>query len=330
MRPRIDPVVWRAPAPPPRARLRASRPPMPTPILRSVGAVGAVGPEDVAVHPDGGLYTGVEDGRILRLPLAGGPPVEVADTGGRPLGVEVSSDGDLVVSDAYRGLLRVSPTSGAVEVLADGFRLCDNAAVARDGTIYFSDSSQRHGLAHWRADILEHTGTGRLLRRSPSGSVSVVLEGLQFANGVALAADESFVAVAETGAYRISRVWLTGPRAGDHDVLIDNLPGFPDNLSTGADGRIWIALATLRNPALDRLHALPPALRRLVWSLPTALQPAPARTTWVMAVNGAGEVVADLQTSDADYHMVTGVREHEGTLYLGSLVETSVAVVSLA
>ncbi|GIF72277.1 SMP-30/gluconolactonase/LRE family protein [Asanoa siamensis] len=325
-RPRIDPVVWRPPAPPPRAKLDVSTPPMPALAVRPVGGIG---PEDVAVHPDGHLYTGVADGRVLRLPLDGGPAVEVASTGGRPLGVEVAGDGSLVVSDAYRGLLRVSPSSGTVTVLASGFRLCDNAAVARDGTIFFSDSSTRHGLDHWRADILEHSGTGRLLRRDPGGEVTVVLDGLQFANGVALAADESFVAVAETGAYRIRRLWLSGPTAGQQDVLIDNLPGFPDNLSTGADGRIWIALATPRNPALDALHARGLALRKLVWALPLALQPAPARTTWVMAVDPAGAVVADLQTSSDDYHMVTGVREHRGHLYLGSLVEGGVAVVPL-
>ncbi|WP_203784425.1 SMP-30/gluconolactonase/LRE family protein, partial [Asanoa ferruginea] len=261
--------------------------------------------------------------------LAGGPPQVVGETGGRPLGVEVDADGDLVICDAHRGLLRMSVSSGTTTVLADGFRLCDNAAIACDGTIYFSDSSQRYGLEHWRADIMEHTGTGRLLRRSPTGEIDVLLDGLQFANGVALAADESFVAVAETGAYRISRVQLTGPEAGRRDILVDNLPGFPDNLSTGADGRIWIALATPRNALLDRLHARPPVLRRAVWALPQAFQPAPARTTWVMAVDASGSVVADLQTADGGYHMVTGVREHAGHLYLGSLTEPTVAVVPL-
>jgi sugar lactone lactonase YvrE len=325
-RPRIEPVVWQPPTPSQRAKRRASDPPMPPPAFLPVGGVG---PEDVVVHPDGHLYTGLADGRVLRLDLAGGPPQLVGETGGRPLGVEVDADGDLVICDAHRGLLRMSASSGATTVLADGFRLCDNAAIARDGSIYFSDSSQRYGLAHWRADIMEHTGTGRLLRRDPSGEVSVVLDGLQFANGVALAADESFVAVAETGAYRVTRMQLTGPDAGRRDILVDNLPGFPDNLSTGADGRIWIALATPRNALLDRLHARPPALRRAVWALPEAFQPAPARTTWVMAVDTSGSVVADLQTAAGGYHMVTGVREHAGSLYLGSLTEPNVAVVPL-
>jgi sugar lactone lactonase YvrE len=325
-KPRVHPVVWVPPAAPARARQPHSVPPMPRPELIPLGAAG---PEDVAVDADGNVYTGVEDGRILRLPVGGGPPAQVADTGGRPLGVEVDPDGDLVVCDAYRGLLRVAPESGRVEVLVDhvgGQRLllCDNAAVAPDGTVYFSDSSRRFDLRHWRADLIEHSGTGRLLRRDPNGRVDVLLDGLQFANGVALAADGSFVAVAETGAYRVTRLWLTGARAGQHDVLVDNLPGFPDNLATGDHDRLWIALAAPRNALLDWTHRRHPALRRAMWALPERLQPAPAPTAWVLAVDADGNVVRDLQGSHG-HRLVTGVREHRGVLYLGSLVESNVA-----
>jgi sugar lactone lactonase YvrE len=294
--------------------------------------VGGTGPEDVAVRVDGTVYTGVNDGRILRLVPDGGVDT-VADTGGRPLGIEVHPDGDLVVCDAYRGLLRVDPSTGAITVLVDEVEgepmlLCDNAAVASDGTIYFSDSSRRFTLAHWRADLMEHSGTGRLLRRDPSGRVDVLLSGLQFANGVALAADGSFVAVAETGAYRVTRLWLTGPRAGQTDTLVDNLPGFPDNVSTGSNGLLWIAIPSPRNPLLDWAHARPPWVLRSIWGLPQGLQPPPEHTTWVMAVDPDGRVVHDLQGRHG-YNMVTGVREHGGTLYLGSLVDTSVAAVPL-
>ena len=302
---------------------------MPVPRLSPVGGTG---PEDVAVREDGTVYTGVKDGRILRLAPDGGVET-VADTGGRPLGIEVHPDGDLVVCDAYRGLLRVDPSTGSLTVLVeevDGERmlLCDNAAVAPDGTIYFSDSSRRFTLAHWRADLMEHSGTGRLLRRDPAGRVEVLLSGLQFANGVALSGDGSFVAVAETGAYRVTRLWLTGPRAGQTDTLVDNLPGFPDNLSTGSDGLLWIAIPSPRNPVLDWAHARPPWVRRAIWGLPQGLQPPPEHTTWVLAVDADGRVVRDLQGRHG-YHMVTGVREHHGTLYLGSLVDTSVAAVPL-
>lgn len=302
---------------------------MPVPLLRSVGGRG---PEDVAVDADGTAYTGVADGRLLRL-AADGEVAVIADTGGRPLGIEVDPGGELVVCDAYRGLLRVDPRRGTVTVLVDKvggepMLLCDNAAVSSDGSVYFSDSSLRFTLAHWRADLMEHSGTGRLLRWDPSGTVEVLASGLQFANGVALAADESFVAVAETGAYRISRVWLSGPRAGQRDVLISNLPGFPDNLSTGSDGLLWIALPSPRNRTLDWAHAHNPALIRAIWAMPDRLQPAPRHTTWVMAVDVHGRVVYDLQGQHG-YQMVTGVRERDGVLYLGSLIEGSVATVAL-
>jgi sugar lactone lactonase YvrE len=331
-RPAINPVVWAPPSMPARARERESSPPMPAPRLVPVNGRG---PEDVVVDPEGRLFTGVEDGRILRVAADGTRIDVVADTGGRPLGVELAGAGWLLVCDAYRGLLRVDPDTGKVETLAEEIggerlRLCDNAAVTADGTIYFSDSSRRFGLQHWKADLLEHSGTGRLLRRDPNGAVEVVLDGLHFANGVALAADESFVAVAETGAYQVSRLWLSGPRAGQRDLLVDNLPGFPDNLSTGAGGRIWIALPSPRDPALDWMHARRPALRKLVWTMPDRLQPKPKHTIWVLAVDPAGTVVADLQTIGDRYRMVTGVREHAGQLYLGSLTERAIAVVDVA
>lgn len=327
-RPRIRPVVWSPPPASPRARQAYSEPPMPAPRLLPVGGAG---PEDVAVRPDGTIYTGVEDGRVLAVHPSDAAQV-VAETGGRPLGIEIIADGTLLVCDAYRGLLHVDPASGRSEVLVpagDQLTVCNNAAIAADGTVYFSDSTRRFPLAYWRADLMEHSGTGRLLRRTPDGAVDVLLDGLQFANGVALAADESFVAVAETGAYRLTRLWLTGARAGQRDTLVDNLPGFPDNLSTGSDGRIWIAIGSPRNRLLDWAHARTPLIRRTVWALPERLQPRPVRTAWAMAVDGSGRVVADLQGAGDKYHMVTGVREHGGRLYLGSLAEGSIAVVDL-
>src|SRR6266545_2443780 len=294
-RPSIRPVVWRPPPASPRARARSGAEPLP---------------------------------RLLRIDPRTGLVEPLGSTGGRPLGVELLPDGRLLVCDARRGLLAVAPATGTVEVLVTPLSFCNNAAVARDGTVFFSDTSRRFGIDHWRADLLEHSGTGRLLRRDPGGSVDVVLDGLQFANGVALAPDESFVAVAETGAYRLKRLWLAGGRAGRDDLLVDNLPGFPDNLSTGADGLIWVALASPRDLRLDLLHPRHPVLRRMLWAVPQRLVPE-QRTVWVMAVDADGVVVHDVQGGHPGYHMVTGVREHAGRLYLGSLVEPAIAVVDL-
>ena len=88
----------------------------------------------------------------------------------------------------------------ADSVAGSPLRFCSNAVAAADGTIYFTVSSRRHGLDDWLSDILEHEPTGLLVRLSPGGEPQVLLDGLQFANGVALAPDESYVMVAETGA----------------------------------------------------------------------------------------------------------------------------------
>ncbi len=330
-RPSISPVAWQSPVAPERSRRSDSSPPMPAP---QVLAVNGTGPEDVLVDEEGRLLTGVDDGRILRLSDEGRRIEVVADTGGRPLGLELFGDGRLLVCDARAGLLVVDPATGSVEPKVTGgsitasrpLNLCNNAAVARDGTVFFTDSTQRFGLENFMADLLEHSGTGRLLRRDVSGEVTELLDGLQFANGVALAADESYVAVAETGSYQIRRVWLDSGRS---DVLVDNLPGIPDNLSTGQDGLIWVALVSPRNPVLDRTSRYP-VLRRATWALPPAmLAKLEVRTTWVVAVDDTGRIVHDLQTSAPGYHMVTGVRQHNGKLYLGSLREQGIAVIDL-
>lgn len=292
------------------------------------------GPEDVCVAPSGDVYAGTREGYVLRISADGRTTSRVAQTGGRPLGIEIHPDGWLVVCDAHRGLLRIDPATGDITTLVDSvdgrpMRFTNNCAVARDGTVYFSDSSQVYGLDEFKGDILSHTGSGRVLRRSPDGSVDVVLDGLDFANGVALAEDESFILVAETGGYRVTRLDLTGPDAGRRSVIIDNLPGMPDNMSTGSGGIFWIALPSERNSLLDLLLPRPGLLRSAVWAMPDRLQPDANRITWVIGIDGEGEVIHNLQGTGEQFHYVTGVREHTGRLYLGSLVETSIATIPL-
>ncbi len=294
--------------------------------------LSGVGPEDVVLDADGRALVGVSDGRILRIDPVDGVVETIARTGGRPLGLEWCASGRLLVCDSERGLLQVDlEAGGTVTTLVadvDGVPLnfASNVVEASDGTIYFSASSRDFDLDHYLGALLEHRGTGRLFRRDRDGQVQTLLDGLQFANGVALAPDGSCVVVAETGAYRLRRYWLAGPRAGAHDVLVDNLPGFPDNISLGSDGLVWVTLAAPRDRLLDALLPRPGVLRQLVWLLPERLRPAPKRTVRVVAVSFDGRVVHDLEGPGDEYSMVTGVAERDGVLYLGSLHETALAV----
>jgi sugar lactone lactonase YvrE len=287
-------------------------------------AVPGRGAEDVVVAGDDSVFTGTEDGVIHRV-APDGRVTAVANTGGRPLGIELLPDGRLLVCDARRGLLAVDPSNGVIEELAGGMRFCNNAAVATDGAIYFSDSSTVHTIDQWRAEMIEVTRTGRLLRRSPEGAVTILRDDLAFANGVALAADESFVAVAETATRAIARHWLTGR----DDFLVEELPGYPDNIARGSDGLIWVSIASPRDPVVERLQRGPRWIRRQITRIPESLQPAPKRTVRVQAYDDDGRLVHDVTGDSADFHMVTGVREHNGRIWMGSLHEPAVAVLTL-
>ena len=328
-RPPIHPHVWNPPPAPPRSRQRTShRPLAPIELIPLPG----IGPEDIAIDPAGRIISGVEDGRILRVTRERASVETLTTVPGRPLGIELFSDGRLLVCSAGVGLLLVDPDTGAVETLVSEVhgvpvRVCNNAAIEPDGTTWFTDSSSRFDLADWPADFLEHSRTGRLLRRSVDGDLEVVVDGLAFPNGVAVAPDGTSVVVVEGGRYRLLRVWLTGARSGKVDTLIDNMPAVADNLTTGSDGLIWVGCITSRNRMLDHLLALPPALRKAVWAMPAWLQPAPRATAWVMAIDSIGRIVYDLQAEHPQLSMVTTALEEAGSLYLGCLTRNVVGVI---
>ncbi|MFI1704882.1 SMP-30/gluconolactonase/LRE family protein [Streptomyces griseoruber] len=297
------------------------------------------GPEDVVADSGGRVLTGVADGRILRIDGLDDPSATrvtcVAETGGRPLGLELLPDGDLLVCDAEGALLRVDPEggSGNVRVLtetAEGERLrfCSNVVALPDGTVYFTVSNRVHPLRDWMGDFVEHTGTGRLLRLAPGADdAEVVLDGLQFANGIARSGDDTFLVVAETGARRLTRFHLTGPRAGQAEPFAENLPGFPDNLWRGAPGGpIWVALAGPRVPPLDLLHRARPAVRRRAARAALRVPYRPSGTVGVLALDDDGRTLAHLTRRHSGYRMVTSVCETGGRLILGSLREPGIAV----
>lgn len=324
---RIDPQRWQPPPQTPRTGIWGPSGSLDDPELLPVPGHG---PEDVLVDDDGTVLTGLADGRVVRVDPEARTSRLVADTGGRPLGLEWLPDGDLLVCDATRGLLRVRPADGEVAPLVcrgtgPEVALANNAAVEPDGTIWFTDSSQEHGLDDYEMDLLAHTRSGRLLRRDVDGTLDEVLVGLTFANGVALAPAGDAVLVAVTGDYALHRVELAGERGGDVTALHESLPGFPDNLST-ADDLVWMAIPAPRQRALDLLHPRAPRLRQAVAALPAFVQPSPTRSAMVVAMRADGTVVHNLQGDGRAYRFVTGVRAHGDWLYLASVSDGATAI----
>ena len=321
----IDPIPWEPPVYDPSAW-------KPTGTVADAEriVVGGKGPEDLEVDAEDRIYAGLEDGSILMLDPSGKPLRDFANTGGRPLGMHWGKDGRLLVADAIRGLVAIDAL-GKVAVLtttcADtklGFT--DDLDVAADGTVYFTDASVKYGVKHWKLDIMESRPNGRLCTWDPKTyQTKQVLGEMYFANGVAIDPEQQFVLVNETSRYRVRKVWIAGDKAGQNEMLIENLPGFPDNISTGTKGVFWIAIGSPRNAPLDAMAGAP-FLRKVTMRLPEALQPQPEKTARAIGVDEDGKVVADLFDPNGEkVFLVTAVVERKGQLYFGSLQDVAFA-----
>jgi sugar lactone lactonase YvrE len=330
-----EPVSWQAARPPgytgahaPNTRLSG---------LRMIALRDEFGPEHIAIGPDGKLYAAMTSGSLLRMDPDGGGQETFANTGGRVLGFDFDAQGRMIAADAMKGLLLIT-ADARVTALADRvgpndpIRYANSVVVSPNGTVYFTDASMRFAPAEWGGtlgasvlDIIEQKATGRVLAYDPATQkVRVVAHGFSFANGIALSSEGPGLFVAETGRYRI---WTIDGRANDLDVrsgspqarvLLDNLPGYPDNLMRGRDGRIWVGLFKPRNPAADSL-AQSPFLRKVLLRLPRSLLPLGKSYGHVFAIDEDGRVTDDLQDPSGAYPETTGVTETADRLYINSL-----------
>lgn len=328
----INPAAWTPPPAPELAGSYARNSELTKTVRLSVGAFA---PEDVAIDKQDRLYCGTDDGRIFRLQSDGTRLEVFSDTHGRPLGLVFDRDQNLIVADAIKGLLSISP-DGKVATLtteADGvpFRCTNDLDIAADGTIYFTDASYKFPLTQLKNDVLEHQPNGRFLAYNPrTKQTRVLLNDLYFANGVAVSPDQSFALVNDTGKYRVRRYWLSGPKSGQSDVFIDNLPGFPDGIAWNGKDTFWLALVNRRDPGLDFL--LPrPFLRKIVWRLPSFLQPNIKRFAFVLGLDVNGKVTRNLQDPSAQsFTQIANVVEHKGNLYFGSIGEKAIGRLPLS
>lgn len=241
------------------------------------------------------------------------------------------------MADAIKGLLSVA-RDGNVRVLADTVdgtpvRFADGVAVAPSGKVYFTDASTRFGPAPGEEtvhaatlDVIEQSSTGRVLEYDPATRATrVVASGFSFANGIATSNDGQQLLVAESGKYRVWKISAGASRldiaqadqtsgTAQAQVLFDNLPGYPDNVTRGLDGKYWLGLAGQRND-LDRL-AQYPLLRKVALRIPRALWKTPPPRGHVFAFTEDGTVLTDLQDASGDSPLTTGVTEVAGRIYI--------------
>ena len=264
-------------------------------------AVGNVnGPEAIAFDDNGLMYTANEDGRIIVLNSYGSNPQDFAQTGGRPLGLKFDSNGNLIVADAFQGLLSID-TAGQISVLTTGygglpFLLTDDLDIGSDGTIYFSDASSVNNLNNLNNDWGQ--AIARLLSYNPNTDVTnLLLDNLYFANGVALSPDESYLLVNESAVNHIRRYWLTGPNAGQTEVFsnVRQFQGLPDNITHNGESLFWVA--TFFGP--------------------------------VIALDSSGQILYQLNFDSNLFTENTSAIQYNDTLYLGTLHDSIIGKIPI-
>ncbi|TRZ47909.1 SMP-30/gluconolactonase/LRE family protein [bacterium] len=330
----IDPAAWKAPP-----NLGYTGAFAKNELLKAIEFLkigNNYGPEDVAIDDQGRIYLAAHKGVIVRLQPDGTKPENWVNTNGRPLGIDFDNEGNLIVADAFRGLLSISPEGKIIELatIADGIpiRYANDVDCGADGKIYFSDASTKFGAKESGGpmegsllEIMEHGGHGRLLVYDPATrQTKTLLSGLNFANGVAVSHDQTYVLINETGSYRVIRYWIAGPNKGKSEPIIENLPGFPDNISTGLEDRFWVALISPRNKLVDDLSEKP-FLRKMIQRMPKFIRPKATAYGHIIAIDGNGKILKNLQDPMTGYPQNTSVIETKEFLYIGNLISPVVA-----
>jgi sugar lactone lactonase YvrE len=189
-----------------------------------------IGPESFAIDRENVVYTGLGDGRVVRL--ANGAVENITSLGnggyghlcgdptrrqkcGRPLAMEFQPNGKLYVVDSFHGLYSIDVKSYEAELVWNmsddvmgGNRVAfpNSFAVLDNGSILVSDSSERCSRMSFVLSFVEFRPEGKVVLFNPSiKETHVIMHSLTFPNGLLLSKDGSFVYLAETGRARILR-----------------------------------------------------------------------------------------------------------------------------
>ena len=311
--------------------------------LRDVELIGlgqVEAPEDVIFDRADNLYCGTRHGDVMRFLAPDYKKLELfAHIGGQPLGLALDREENLFVCVGGMGLYRVAP-DGTVSKATDEtnrstfsvtddsrLRLADDLDIAPDGRVFFSEATVRYEMHQWPVDSLESRGNGRIICYDPrTNSTHTVVRNLKFSNGVCLSYDGQSILFAETWGCCIKRYWFDGAKNGQTETVIASLPGYPDNINRSSDGNYWLAIVGMRSPAVDLAFQMPGFRRRMSrrvaqdeWLYPNL------NTGCVVKFNDQGEILDALwDLKGINHPMITSMREHKGSLYLGGIANNRI------
>ncbi|MDP9166753.1 MAG: SMP-30/gluconolactonase/LRE family protein, partial [Actinomycetota bacterium] len=118
--------------------------------------------------------------------------------------------------------------------------------------------------------------------------------------------------------------------AGTITPLAQSLPGYPDHISTGPDGRIWVALVSGRNAVTEWLIPKAPALRNALWRLPYGALPDVKPGVWVIALDpDDGRVLAQMRARHSAFGSTTGIVQDGDRVWLAGIGAPTIAYFDL-
>ncbi|KAN0040890.1 hypothetical protein ACTFIV_003426 [Dictyostelium citrinum] len=317
------------------------------------------GPESIAIPKDGKkIYFALKTGRIhsLSTPFITVPrklldqalpsKTEYVTTCGRPLGITMDNDDNLIIADSVKGLLKFDIKSNQLSILTssyinsnktrDKLNFVNDVIVGNDDMIYFTDSTSIAPVFDNSGDwntlvpsmytMFTSVNHGKLLSFNPkTKETKVLMDGIKYSNGVAFDPKEESIFFAETGGCRVYRYWIKGINKGKSEVFIDNLPGYPDGIDVDfKEGKLYISIFGGRNWFVDLIHPYP-IIKNLVLRIPF-LKIKPQKPGIVVADTQTGKILNYFQSS-YEIPTITSTIEHNGKILIGNLLSDFFTIV---
>ena len=277
---------------------------------------------------------------------------------GRPLGFHATAHNTLIVCDSVKGLVEVdlsdfvsysavrsdvrnvhkAPISVLANQAPDGspINYANDLDVASSGVVYFSSSTERgvslnaegyyDTLRSYLLNALRGDATGRVFSYDPATrKVTLLVDKVWYANGVALSEDEKWVYFVETSAFRVRRYCLV---TGVVETVIDRLPGYPDGISRTVKGTFWVSLVAPVSP-VSLLMRYPSARLLLSFAVRFATYLVKPQAI-VFEMTQEGTVLRSLGDPKGErVSSVSSSTQVGNRLYLGNLVGNFVSFVDL-
>ncbi len=207
-----------------------------------------VRPEGVMALKDGTVWTSHGDGHCTRINYDGSQQ-NLGDLGGEPNGICIDRDSSVIIANIGNGKVQRLRPSGSHDVITNSMEnkpltTPNFPHVDSKGRLWFTSSTDlrrhydatRHPVPDGRVCRVEHSKT------------KILAEGILFANGMALDAEEKFVYVAETMGKRVIRFELfdNGELGRPEHYGPDFGPmGHPDGIAFDAAGNLWVTLVMM-------------------------------------------------------------------------------------